>query len=113
MDEWLSIEVLPAERRIELAVRGNLNLPLLWKVMAAMEATPGADPTFDLLFDGSELVVDDADIRELSRFEAKVPTSRVRLAIVGCSDLHFGIVNHNHHLAAPLAPRHHPTGGAP
>ena len=89
--KWLEVEVLTELSRIELKVNGELSLPFLWKVMAAVEATPGTDPTYDLLFDGSGLDVEHADVEEISRFEGKVPTRRSRLAIVAPSDLQFGV----------------------
>ncbi|NKB99533.1 MAG: hypothetical protein GKR90_13700 [Pseudomonadales bacterium] len=90
-DSWAQIDIVESERRIELKLRGQLSPEYLWQVMSEIEETEGADATFDLLFDGSELEIGDVDVISLSEFEKEVPTSRERLAIVGTSDLHFGI----------------------
>ena len=105
MEQNLDIEVVPEQRLITLTLSGPLTLKFLWHVMTTVASTPGADPTYRLLFDGSALTLDEANARELSSFEAKVPTERDRLAIVGSDDLHFGFARMYEAWSQPTAGR--------
>ena len=70
----VQIEVDTENRLIELTLSGALTLDFLWQVMGKVGSMPNADPAYRLLFDGSALTLGKADAREMSAFEAKVPT---------------------------------------
>jgi hypothetical protein len=74
MSQSVQIEVDAENRLIELTLSGALTLEFLWQVMGKVGSMPNADPAYRLLFDGSALTLGKADAREMSAFEAKVPT---------------------------------------
>ena len=62
--------------------------------MAELGATEGAEPYFNLLFDGTELEIGpEVDVNDLAHFETEIPTYREKLAIVASGDHNFGIAN--------------------
>ncbi|MEM7406326.1 MAG: hypothetical protein AAF458_13590 [Pseudomonadota bacterium] len=105
MPETIEVEVDVQRRLIEVTVGGPLSLEFLWQVMAAVAETPDADPSFRLLFDGSALTLGESDARQLSVFEAGVPTHRDRLAIVAEGDLHYGFARMYEAWSEPEATR--------
>lgn len=106
MAQGIEVNVHPSERLIALSLAGVLTKAFLWEVMAELSATEGADPNFNLLFDGTELEIgSDLDISDLARFEAEIPTHREKLAIVARGDHNFGIGNMYQRLCGDENPR--------
>lgn len=92
MSAAVHVEVDVANGLIVLTASGALTSALLWEAVEAVQSTEGADPDYDLIFDGSAVEVDhEVDVREISQFEGKLAATDAKLAIVGQDDLHFGI----------------------
>ena len=106
MAKGIDVSISPTERLIEVALTGVLSKAFLWEVMAELSATEGADPNFNLLFDGTALEISPGlDMSDIARFEEEIPTFREKLAIVACGDHNFGIGRMYQRLSGDENPR--------